>query len=385
MASENLAAKKRTQNFTHGDLNTLLHEVEKRKIQILGRGKTKAPRKIQSVAWKQVAEKLSASSEIPRTPEQCRKKLCDLMRSARAKHAHNAREHSTGDGFPYLKDLTPQEDHAWLLLGLIKPLETSDGDLGMSQADMVTAEQNVGETRAAAEIPERDLMEVSTSQQCSAEAAAEEGEALQQAEISDTDSDVQGDSGLEKGEASDDLTAVLEDENSEPSGGEEPSTSVAPPEHSFENRTDVTDDLRIQQICDVVTAVAGGFEASARTQEESLNKVSQQLQRVAEVNAEHMQISQQVHELVRQQNELLRQQNHISLQQKDVSLQKNELLRQQNEYLLQILNKVVTPSSLEPPRSESVAAGKDTVPSRSGIQEVKSRGRGRARGRRARN
>ncbi|GCB72921.1 hypothetical protein scyTo_0006536 [Scyliorhinus torazame] len=121
-------------------------------------------------------------------------------------------------------------------------------------------------------------MEVSTLQQCSAEAAAEESEALQQADISDFDSDDQGNGVVEEGELSNGVTAVLEEEHSEHSGGEEllalSVENPAPRERQFVNCTDVTNDLLIRQLCDVVTEMAGSYEASARAQDQSLNHVS---------------------------------------------------------------------------------------------------------------
>ncbi|GCB73126.1 hypothetical protein scyTo_0006637 [Scyliorhinus torazame] len=69
---------------------------------------------------------------------------------------------------------------------------------------MVTAEQNVADSHAAPEIPARDLMEASPLQQCSAEAVAGEGEALQQADISAIDTDVQRERVVVEVEASND-------------------------------------------------------------------------------------------------------------------------------------------------------------------------------------
>ncbi|XP_078087828.1 uncharacterized protein LOC144505582 [Mustelus asterias] len=368
MATEKLAEKRRSQNFPKKDLDTLLREVEQRKTHILGRGKFKPPRKIQSKAWKEVAEILSANSEVPRTADQCRKKVNDLMRSARAKQAHNVRECSLNVGdLPFLKDLTLQEERAWKLLGLSNPgVGSGDVDFGLSQDATVTAQQSAGECHAAPEVAAGKLKEASSAQQCSTEAAAEEGEALQQ-DISDFDSDVHRVRVVEEGEVCNDMAAVSEEEHSEPSGADESSSlaedSPTPPERQLLFGSDDADELLIRQLSEVVMKTAERYEASARNQDE-------QLQRIVKGNAQQMQILQQVHELVRQRN--------------DISLQRNELLRQQNEFLQQIINKVVTPdaapSGQEPIRSETVAAEQDAAPS--GMQETTSRERVRRRCRR---
>ncbi|XP_038673269.1 uncharacterized protein LOC119976665 isoform X1 [Scyliorhinus canicula] len=390
MATENVVVKEEGQNFTDDELDTLLHAVEQRRVHILGRGKSKPTRKQQSVAWEQVADILSVNIEVPRTADQCRKELNYLMCSARTKQAHNTQEHSlTGGGLAHRKNLTPQEEGAWQLLVLSKPVGSGDGDVGLSQAftdATATAGQDEGDSR----IPARDLIVTSTWQPCSAEAAAEAGEALQLADISAFDGDVQRDGVAEEEAACDAMAAVMKEEHSEPSGGEESSAaeSPAPPGRHLDNRTgdDVTDELLIRQLFDFVTETAGRFEASARSQAKSLTDVVQQLQRVAEVHAQHVPISQQMHELLKQREDILSQRNEVLRQRKDISLQQNELLRQQNEYL-QIINRMVTPAAAptgqEPPHSETVAAGQNAAsPVR---QEVTSRRQGRGRGRRRRN
>ncbi|GCC36278.1 hypothetical protein chiPu_0014771 [Chiloscyllium punctatum] len=78
---------------------TLLNEVEAKRHRLLGYEKRRAPRRVSILAWKEVAETVTANSTIPQTAEQCCKKLNDLTRSARIKMAHNAQEHLlTRDG-----------------------------------------------------------------------------------------------------------------------------------------------------------------------------------------------------------------------------------------------------------------------------------------------
>jgi len=49
----------------------------------------------------------------------------------RHKEAHNAREHSlSGGGETHIKQLTPQEEHAWDLLGFSTPGVCDGGDIG---------------------------------------------------------------------------------------------------------------------------------------------------------------------------------------------------------------------------------------------------------------
>ncbi|XP_041069261.1 zinc finger protein 99-like isoform X3 [Carcharodon carcharias] len=160
LAVQEIVQRKRSQNFSDEEMNILLTEVEARRNRILGGGKVKPPRKVQSIAWKEVATVVSTNSTVRRTVDQCRKKLHDLMRAARAKLAHNAQERLLiGGHVPYIKDLTDQEEFTRKLFGLSNSTITNGGsDMGMSedtQVSMDTSDGDAGELAAASEIPER--------------------------------------------------------------------------------------------------------------------------------------------------------------------------------------------------------------------------------------
>uniref|UniRef100_UPI00398F3703 uncharacterized protein isoform X3 n=1 Tax=Pristiophorus japonicus TaxID=55135 RepID=UPI00398F3703 len=122
MAAQKIDERKRCHNFSEDDLNKLLDEVEAKRRRLIGNVKCRAPRKDSLLAWNEVAEALSANSTVPRSAEQCRKKLSDLTRSAKSKMAHNARELLlTGGGVggvAFLKEMSEQEERVSQLLGI---------------------------------------------------------------------------------------------------------------------------------------------------------------------------------------------------------------------------------------------------------------------------
>ncbi|XP_041069288.1 uncharacterized protein LOC121291789 isoform X2 [Carcharodon carcharias] len=175
MAVQEIVQRTRSQNFSDEEKNILLTEVEARQNCILGGGKVKPPKKVQSIAWKEVATVVSTNSTVRRTVDQRRKKLHDLIEVS---------------------------------------MDASDGD---------------GEELAAAsEIPERGDEEgivMNISQQCGTAAAAEEGEECQESKMSELEDSV-GDTAIvkvndlvcEEGEACDVMAAVVEGGLSESSG-----------------------------------------------------------------------------------------------------------------------------------------------------------------------
>ncbi|XP_078422226.1 uncharacterized protein LOC144695212 isoform X1 [Cetorhinus maximus] len=402
MAVQEIVQRKRSQNFSDEEMNILLTEVEARRNRILGGGKVKPPRKVQSIAWKEVATVVSTNSTVRRTVDQCRKKLHDLMRAARAKLAHNAQERLLiGGHVPYIKDLTDQEEFTRKLFGLSNSTITNGGsDMGMSedtQVSMDTSDGDAGELTAASEIPERGDEEgtkVNTSQQCGTAAAAEAGEECQEIKMSDLEGSVGEISVVkvnvlvcEEGEACDAVAAVVEGGLSEPSGGGEPAALGAealpsPRAHgqhqAHAGGEENEDDLKLlERLYQEQVQSTESYQATSNLLQQTLTEfktdVSQHLQRN--------------NEILQQQNEALRQQNVILNQ----HLQRNnEILQQQNEVLCQLLQQsnetlnemrqilaqivVPAPSGQQQASVETSAAGHI-----SGTREVTSRGRGRRR------
>ncbi|XP_067898172.1 uncharacterized protein [Heterodontus francisci] len=163
MAAKKVDERKKCHNFSDEDLDKLLNEVEAKRHRLLGYDKRRAPRKVSILAWKEVAEAVTANSTVPRTAEQCRKKLNDLTRSARSKMAHNARERSltrlSGGGVAFLKDLNEYEERARQLVG-ISNSSVSGGqtDIGVREGVQLSWDTTAGdfnESATAAEGAER--------------------------------------------------------------------------------------------------------------------------------------------------------------------------------------------------------------------------------------
>ncbi|XP_051900676.1 uncharacterized protein LOC127586608 [Pristis pectinata] len=121
---------RRSHNFSDEDLHILLNEVELRRHRLLGNGKSRAPRRVSMFAWKEVAEVVSRNSTVPRSAEQCRKKLNDLSRAARSKLIHNKRSKNEGT-MVCLKKLTEYEERATqLLLINVSPVSGAQSNIG---------------------------------------------------------------------------------------------------------------------------------------------------------------------------------------------------------------------------------------------------------------
>ncbi|XP_078064683.1 uncharacterized protein LOC144490863 [Mustelus asterias] len=163
MAVQKADERKKCHNFSDEDLDTLLNEVEAKRHRLLGYDRRRAPRKVSILAWKEVAETVTANSIIPRTAEQCRKKLNDLTRSARIKMAHNARERllTRDGGVAFLKDLNEYEERARQLVGVSNSsVSGSQADIGMgrgAQPPLDVPSGDGSEWVAAANIVERSV------------------------------------------------------------------------------------------------------------------------------------------------------------------------------------------------------------------------------------
>ncbi|XP_048398463.2 uncharacterized protein LOC125457839 [Stegostoma tigrinum] len=159
MAVQKTDERKKCHNFSDEDLDTLLNEVEAKRHRLLGYEKRRAPRKVSILAWKEVAETVTANSTIPRTAEQCRKKLNDLTRSARIKMAHNARERllTRDGGVAFLKDLNEYEERARQLVGICSSVSGSQGDIGMGRGAQPSLDVSAGDSgpATAANVVER--------------------------------------------------------------------------------------------------------------------------------------------------------------------------------------------------------------------------------------
>ncbi|GCB73731.1 hypothetical protein scyTo_0002812 [Scyliorhinus torazame] len=311
----------------------------------------------------------------------------------KVKLAHTAQERSlTGGRFPYIKDLTEQEEFTRKLFGLSNPTITNGGsDMGMSedtQVSMNTSDGDRGELAAASKVPERadeEGTEVNTSQQCGMAAAEEEGEECQERKMSDLEGSV-GDFKLNivacvKEEACDDLAVVVKEGRSEPTGGEELAAFGAeflPSSRAHrQHQTHAADEENEHDLkplaCLHQEQVEGteSYQATSNLPQQILTEfkadVSQILQRNNEILQQHLQRDS---EILQQQNEIRRQQNEIRNQ----HLQRNsEILQQQNEVLCQllqrsnetlngmrqILSKIVepAPSQQSQPSAETTAAG----------------------------
>ncbi|XP_067867182.1 myb-related transcription factor, partner of profilin-like isoform X2 [Heterodontus francisci] len=126
--------RRRAQNFTDNDLQTLLNEMHPRRDRLLGVHGRKPQKPISRAMWREVAMALNATSLTSRTADQCRKKFNDLTRAGKEKLMHNARERQEcRGGIPNIKELTPYEEQAVELLGRQCGLAVvADGEIGVT-------------------------------------------------------------------------------------------------------------------------------------------------------------------------------------------------------------------------------------------------------------
>ncbi|XP_078279400.1 uncharacterized protein LOC144606854 isoform X2 [Rhinoraja longicauda] len=126
--------RRRAQNFTDTDLQTLLNEMQPRRDRLLGVHGRKPQKSISRAMWREVAMALNATSLTSRTADQCRKKFNDLTRAGKEKLMHNAREVQECKGYiPNIKELTPYEDQAVELVGRECGLAVvADGEIGVT-------------------------------------------------------------------------------------------------------------------------------------------------------------------------------------------------------------------------------------------------------------
>ncbi|XP_051892559.1 uncharacterized protein LOC127581832 [Pristis pectinata] len=126
--------RRRAQNFTDNDLQTLLNEMQPRRDRLLGVHGRKPQKSISRAMWREVAVALNATSLTSRTADQCRKKFNDLTRAGKEKLMHNARERQECKGcIPNIKELTPYEERAVELLGRQCGLAVvADGEIGVT-------------------------------------------------------------------------------------------------------------------------------------------------------------------------------------------------------------------------------------------------------------
>ncbi|XP_048469012.1 uncharacterized protein LOC109914156 [Rhincodon typus] len=126
--------RRRAQNFTDNDLQTLLDEMQPRRDRLLGVHGRKPQKPISRAMWREVAMALNATSLTSRTADQCRKKFNDLTRAGKEKLMHNARERQECRvGIPNIKELTPYEEQAVELLGRQCGLAVvADGEIGVT-------------------------------------------------------------------------------------------------------------------------------------------------------------------------------------------------------------------------------------------------------------
>ncbi|XP_067862476.1 uncharacterized protein [Heptranchias perlo] len=126
--------RRRAQNFTDSDLQTLLNEMQPRRDRLLGVHGRKPQKPISRAMWREVAVALNATSLTARTADQCRKKFNDLTRAGKEKLMHNARERQEcKGGIPNIKELTPYEEQAVELLGRQCGLAVvADGEIGVT-------------------------------------------------------------------------------------------------------------------------------------------------------------------------------------------------------------------------------------------------------------
>ncbi|XP_041068737.1 uncharacterized protein LOC121291511 isoform X3 [Carcharodon carcharias] len=126
--------RRRAQNFTDNDLQTLLNEMQPRRDRLLGVHGRKPQKPISRAMWREVAMALNATSLTSRTADQCRKKFNDLTRAGKEKLMHNARERQEcRGGIPNIKELTPYEEQAVELLGRQCGLAVvADGEIGVT-------------------------------------------------------------------------------------------------------------------------------------------------------------------------------------------------------------------------------------------------------------
>lgn len=126
--------RRRAQNFTDTDLQTLLNKMQPRRDRLLGVHGRKPQKSISRAMWREVAMALNATSLTSRTADQCRKKFNDLTRAGKEKLMHNAREGQECKGYiPNIKELTPYEDQAVELAGRQCGLAVvADGEIGVT-------------------------------------------------------------------------------------------------------------------------------------------------------------------------------------------------------------------------------------------------------------
>ncbi|GCB62525.1 hypothetical protein scyTo_0004262 [Scyliorhinus torazame] len=300
----------------------------------------------------------------------------------KVKLAHKSQERSLNGGrVPYIKELTKQEEFTRKLFGLSNPITIGGSDMGMSEdteLSMDTSDGDGGELAAASEIPERadeEGTEVNTSQQCGMAAAVEEREECQECKMSDLVGSV-GEFKLSimdcvKEEACDDLAAVVEGRNSEPSNSEETAALGAetPPSPQAQGQHQAhapgeenEDDLKpLRRLSQEQVQSTGSYQTTSNFLQQTLTEfktdVSQNLQRNYEILQHHLQRNNEIHQ---QQSEILCQ----------LLQRSNETLNEMGQILSQILAPAA--SSQQQPSAEASAAGHA-----SGTGEVTSRERGR--------
>ncbi|XP_069748765.1 transcriptional regulator Kaiso isoform X2 [Narcine bancroftii] len=93
-------ARERAPRFMDADLNILVEEVENRRKILYARGPRKPFRTEMKYQWEEVARKINAQSDAPRTWSQCRKKFNDLTRVVKEKIARHRQQQKQSGGAP---------------------------------------------------------------------------------------------------------------------------------------------------------------------------------------------------------------------------------------------------------------------------------------------
>ncbi|XP_072127067.1 transcriptional regulator Kaiso isoform X1 [Mobula birostris] len=93
-------ARERAPRFMDADLDILVEEVENRREILYCRGPRKPFRTEMKYQWEEVARKINAQSDAPRTWSQCRKKFNDLTRVVKEKITRNRQQQKQSRGAP---------------------------------------------------------------------------------------------------------------------------------------------------------------------------------------------------------------------------------------------------------------------------------------------
>ncbi|XP_041029934.1 uncharacterized protein LOC121269400 [Carcharodon carcharias] len=132
--------------FSDASLHVLLQGVRKRREVLFPADRKKKPSRLTKEAWMEIAAEVTSCGVQQRDWVQCRKRMNDLLRTAKEKKAHNSIEMSkVGGGIPDIRNLTAAETEALELAGDQSGFSISDAETGVMSIKRVRAVEVRGE------------------------------------------------------------------------------------------------------------------------------------------------------------------------------------------------------------------------------------------------